>query len=235
MSTQNLYLKQISCLQSPICNQGWHEIVRYFPGASVILVEEQEKSQPVTLEVEAKAIQGEQKKCPDTVNEPIPWCMPDIKRQDEGLSKPIQLKSFAYDCSYVTPFVRNIYAREKAAKGWFRWVGPDPSLEVRLPLGRTESENWLFTVTFQAFLEETHAQSVAFEVNGKRKPLKWLEETTYQSTITSIELKRNPDEGELTAISLSITGQEPRRAAEDDQRMIVFAIRELSLIPYSPS
>jgi hypothetical protein len=186
MSTQNLYLKQISCLQSPVCNQGWLEIVHNSPAALHCLVEAKilAETQQEDLAVEMTTIQARHLTSQEHVDDPVPWCKVDGNQQDEDENKPFQLERFVYDCSYLSPFVSNLYTREHSVKGWYRWVGPNPSLEIRLPLAPTECEHWLFTATFHAFLNESHAQNITFEVNEKRKPLEWLEDSTYQSQIT---------------------------------------------------
>jgi hypothetical protein len=233
MSTQNLHLKQISCLQSPVFNQGWHEIVQYFPAALQGLVEEEILAEVKQEALAAKFtnIQAWQAKRQDHEGDSIPWCKIDGHQQGENENKPFQLKSFVYDCSYVSPFVSNLYTREHSAMGWYRWVGPNPALEVRLPLAPAECEHWLFTATFHAFLDETHAKNITFKVHGKQKPFAWIEGLTYQSRISALELFGNANPTDLAVILLSIALPEARKASEQDQRMIAFAIRELSLTP----
>lgn len=233
MSTQNLYLKQISCLQTPVNNQGWHEIAHYSPAALSCLVEAETAAESQTdhLAADTTPIKGERGTHLEPVDEPIPWCTADFDHQHEDESNPFQLKCFVYDCSYLSPFVRSLYSREQSAKGWYRWVGPDPVLEVRLPLAPAESMHWVFTATFHAFLDEAQAKDITFEVNNKRKPLDWLAGSTYQSRISSSELYGNAHPGELAVVSLSIAVPEARIASEQDQRLLAFAIRELSLTP----
>jgi hypothetical protein len=165
------------------------------------------------------------------IHEYIPWHTADDDQPNEIESKPLRLTHFIYNCSYLSPFTKNLYTREHSAKGWYRWVGPDPVLEVRLPLAPTESDYWLFTVTFHAFLDESHSQKIIFKVNDKRKPLEWLEDSIYRSRIDASELFGNTRTSEFTVVSLSIGVPTACRASEQDQRIIAFAIRELSLIP----
>ena len=233
MSTQNLYLNQISCLQSPVCNQGWHEIVHSSPAALHCLVEAEglAETQQEDLAAELTAIQASEVARQEHVDDLIPWCQIDGHQQDEHENKPFQLERFFYDCSYFTPFVSNLYSREYSAKGWYRWVGPNPALKVRLPLEQSECEHWLFKATFHSFLDESHAKKIAFEVNDKQKPLVWLEGSTYQSKIDSADLYGNTNPGELAVVLLSIAVPEARQAFELDQRILAFAIRELSLTP----
>lgn len=233
MSSQNLYLKQISCLQSPVNNQGWHEVVHYSPSALQCLVETARAGEPqqATLAAASADRPYEQRSEEKPVDEPIPWCTVDDGHYDKHDDEPFQLKRFVYDCSYLSPFVSNVYMREKSAKGWYRWVGPDPVLVVRLPLAPAESEHWLFTATFHAFLDEAHAKSITFRVNEKSKNLEWLEGSTYQSKITSADLYGTAQPSEIAVPSLSIAVPEPRQASEQDQRILAFAIRELSLTP----
>jgi len=233
MSTQNLYLKQISCLQSPVCNQGWHEIVHSSPAALHCLVEAEmlAETQQEDLAAEMTAIQASEVSRQEHVDDPIPWCKVDGHQQDEDENKPFQLERFVYDCSYLSPFVCNLYTREHSAKGWYRWVGPSPALDVRLPLAQSECEHWLFKATFHAFLDESHAKNITFKVNDKQKPLDWLEGSTYQSRITALELYGNERPSELAVVSITIALPEARKASEQDQRIIAFAIRGLSLTP----
>ena len=141
------------------------------------------------------------------------------------------LKRFVYDCSYLSPYVSNVYKRERSVDGWYRWVGPDPFLIVRVPLAPTESENWLFTITFHAFLNDDDAKSIFFMVNEKSNCLKWLRGSTYQSKITSANLYGTADSGKLAIPTLSISIPEARQPSERDQRILAFAISELSLTP----
>jgi hypothetical protein len=231
MSTQNLYLKQISCLESPVDNQGWHEITHHYPAVSHCLVEVGPISMQPSLSVDKNVIDSDQQSSQALIDEPIPWC---DAWSDDGVeddSKPFQLKRFVYDCSYLSPFVGNVYSREHSAKGWYRWVGPDPHLVVRLPLAPAETENWLFTATFHAFIDDAYAQSIGFEVNGNSKPLEWLEGSVYQSRITTFDLYRNAKPREVAVASLSISVPEARQGSEQDQRLLAFAIRELTLLP----
>jgi hypothetical protein len=89
----------------------------------------------------------------------------------------------------------------------------------------------LFKATFHAFLDESHAKNITFEVNDKQKPLDWLEGSTYQSRITALELYGNERPSELAVVSITIALPEARKASEQDQRIIAFAIRGLSLTP----
>ena len=233
MSSQNFYLKQISCLQSPVNNQDWNEVVHYSPSALQFLAEIAivEKPEQAAFAVGPVASFDEQGVEEQTVDEPIPWCTVDAIHHDKHDDEPFQLKRFVYDCSYLSPFVRNVYMREKSAKGWYRWVGPDPVLVIRLPLAPAESEHWLFTATFHAFLDQAHAKSISFRVNEKSQSLEWLEGSTYQSKITSADLYGTANPSVLAAVSLSIAVPEARRASEQDKRILAFAIRELSLTP----
>jgi hypothetical protein len=183
------------------------------------------------LAAEITGIQASEVTRQEHVDDPIPWCKVDGHRQDDDENKPFQLERFVYDCSYLSPFVGNLYTREHSAKGWYRWVGPNPALEVRLPLAQVECEHWLFTATFHAFLDESHAKSITFEVNDKQKPLDWLEGSTYQSRITASEIYGNSHPSERAVVSLTIALPEALKASEQDQRVIAFAIRGLSLTP----
>jgi hypothetical protein len=234
MSTQNLYLKQISCLQSPVNNQGWYEVVHYSPSALQCLAETAIPGEPQQAAFAAApaASSDEQGVEEKTVNEPIPWCTVDDGHHDkDDDDEPFHLKRFVYDCSYLSPFVSNVHMREKSANGWFRWVGPDPVLVVRLPLAPAESEYWLFTATIHAFLDEAHANSITFRVNEKSYALEWLDDSTYQSKITSADLYGTAGPSGLAVPKLSIAVPEARQASEQDQRILAFAIRELSLTP----
>lgn len=232
MEKRNLYLNQISCLESPAKNQNWHDIVHYSPSASHCLseatefVEKAEKS----LSFENFAIQSNQETHQGSVDQPIPWCTADRQHFDKE-SKPLMIKRFIYDCSYLSPFVSNLYTRELSDKGWYRWVGPDPYLEVRIPLARVESEHWLFTATFHAFVDESHAKCIVFEVNSQQKPLKWIEGSTYQSKIATSDLYANTNPKIPALVSMSIAVPGAHRASEQDQRILAFAIRRLSFTP----
>lgn len=232
MSAQNLYLKQISCLQFPVNNQGWHEVVHYSPSALQCLVEAVragEPEHPAPAGVHIAESTDEQRVKETTVVESIPWYTVDDGRHNKRDDEPFQLKRFVYDCSYLSPFVNNVYMREKSSKGWYRWVGPNPVLIVRLPLAPVEAEHWLFTVTFHAFLDEAHAKRITFRVNENSKPLEWLEGSTYQSKMTSADLYGTAQPSEMAVPSLSISVPEARQASVQDQRILAFAIRELSL------
>jgi hypothetical protein len=232
MEMHNLYLNQISCLESPANNKNWHDIIHCSPFASHCLseatefVEKAEKS----LSSENLAIQSNQETHQGSVDEPIPWCTADRQHFDEE-NKPIMMKRFIYDCSYLSPFVSNLYTREQSDQGWYRWVGPDPYLEVRIPIARVESEHWLFTATFHAFVDESHAKCIVFEVDNQQKPLEWIEGSTYQSKISSSELYANTHPNSPAVLSMSIAVPGAHRASEQDQRILAFAIRRLSLTP----
>jgi hypothetical protein len=231
MSSQNFYLKQISCLESPVNNQGWHEIVHHCPAALHCLVQVDPVSQQQNPAVDENDIDPGQPINEALFDEPIPWCDVMTDDGDVDIIKPFQLESFVYDCSYLSPFVGNVYSREQSVKGWYRWVGPDPRLVVRIPLAPAKAENWLFTATFHAFLDDAHAQSLGFEVNGKSKPLEWLEGSAYQCRISTADLYCNAKEGDVAVVSLSISVPEARQSSQEDQRLLAFAIRELTLVP----
>jgi hypothetical protein len=61
--------------------------------------------------------------------------------------------------------------------------------------------------------------------------LDWLEGSTYQSRITASELYGDANPSELAVVSLKIALPEAHKASEQDQRIIAFAIRGLSLTP----
>jgi hypothetical protein len=233
MSTQNLYLKQISCLVSPVRNHGWHEIAQHCPAALHCLVEAEPEL--VFHEHEpAIAIQEENDQntsIGEPIDVPIPWYEICESDDDPDDGRAFQLERFFYDCSYLSPFVGNVYAREQSAKGWYRWVGPEPVLQIKLPLAPVATEQWIFKATFHAFLEDSHSQELRFEVNGKTKPLEWIEGSIYQSQIQSSELYRSDRAGEVAIVSLAIGVPEARQASEADQRLLAFAIRELTLFP----
>jgi hypothetical protein len=62
-------------------------------------------------------------------------------------------------------------------------------------------------------------------------PLEWLEGSIYQSRIAKAELFINAQPGEAAVAHLSIGIPEARQTSNDDQRMLAFAIRELTLFP----
>ena len=233
MSNKNLYLIQINCLLSPENNLGWHEVVQYSPSALQCLVNIARSGAPEhALSGEQIAISCDKQKVFDKPkDESIPWSTFDDKHKDNCKSESMYLKRFVYDCSYLSPYVGNVYKRERAADGWYRWVGPDPVLIVRVPLAPTESDHWLFTVTFHAFLNDDHAKNIIFKVNEKSNSLKWLRGSTYQSRITSANLYGTADSGKLAIPTLSIAIPEARQPSERDQRILAFAISELSLAP----
>jgi hypothetical protein len=233
MSTQNLYLKQISCLGSPVRNQGWYEIVKHCPAALHCLVEAE--PEPVSLQtdlgVDIKEETNENSRFEQPIEVPIPWCEVSKIDDDSDGGRPFRLKGFFYDCSYLSPFVGNVYAREQSARGWYRWVGPEPVLQIKLPLAPIDTEQWIFKVTFHAFLEDSHSQQLRFEVNGRTRPLEWIEESIYQSQIQSSELYLGAKSGEVAIVLLVIGVPEARQTSETDQRFLAFAIRELTLLP----
>ena len=233
MSTQNLYLKQISCLVSPVRNQGWHEIAHHCPAALHCLVEA-ESEQVIHEHEPAIALQEEYDKktsIGELIDAPIPWCEVCENDGDPDEGRPCQLERFFYDCSYMSPFVGNVYTREQSPEGWYRWVGPEPVLQIRLPLATVATEQWIFKATFHVFLEDSHSQQLHFQVNGKTKPLEWIKGSIYQSQIQSSELYRSDRAGDVAIVSLAIYVPEARQASEEDQRLLAFAIRELTLFP----
>jgi hypothetical protein len=233
MSTQNLYLKQISCLISPVRNQGWHEIIKNCPAALHCLVEAEPDPVPrqTDLGVEIKEENNKNSSFEEQMDAPIPWSEVTKSDDDSDDGGPFLLEYFFYDCSYLSPFVGNIYAREQSINGWYRWVGPEPVLQIKLPLALIDTEQWIFKATFHAFLEDSHSQQLRFEVNGKTKPLEWIEGSIYQSQIQSSELYVSDRAGEVAIVSLAIGVPEARQASEEDQRLLAFAIRELTLFP----
>ena len=233
MSKQNLYLKQISCLKSPINNHGWNEILSYYPACLDCLVESREVSEPEFLPSAKKTVFSSdlQSKEEKLFDEPIVWCTSDGNYLDRREDESFQLKRFVYDCSYLSPFVSNVYMRENSTNGWYRWVGPDPILLMRLPLAPAESENWVFTATFHTFLDEEHSKNITFKVNERRQSMKWVKGLTYQANITSTDLYGNVSPRESALSTLSISIPEARKANEPDQRMLAFSFFELSLIP----
>ena len=231
MSNQNFYIKQTSCLQQPAHNRSWHDILQKYPGISLLLTETGAKSQSKATAVDSTAIKAGKANQRHPIGQSIPWCTSNLKQKDEEEKQQFQLKRFIYDCSYLSPFVSNLYTRERSAKGWYRWVGPNPGLEVRLPMAQDQCEHWLFTATFHAFLDESHANNITFDVNDKQKQLDWIEGSTYQSRITASELYGNARPCELAVVSITIALPEARKASEQDQRIIAFAIRGLSLTP----
>lgn len=233
MTTENLHLKQISCLQSPVNNQAWQEIAKYSPAVLDCLVENRADREPEQPDLPALATSSlrEQISRQDLTSDDIPWWSIDESRQDEHVNGSLQLKRFFYDCSYLSPFVRNVYRREQSAKGWYRWVGPDPALNMMIPLSPAESEHWMFTVTFHAFLDESHSNCVSFQVNDRFLPLEWVGDSSYQCRFPAAHLYRDAHPGKSTLASLTISVPEARQASEQDQRIIAFAFRELLLIP----
>jgi hypothetical protein len=111
MSIQNLYLKQISCLQSPVNNQGWDEIAHYSPTLLQILVEVEDRgpedSDSTHVVDKHHSVSNQQ----EPNDSPIPWYTGRITSQVDNVKEIIQLKRFIYDCSYTSPFIRNIYSR----------------------------------------------------------------------------------------------------------------------------
>jgi hypothetical protein len=229
MNRQNLYLKQISCLASPVRNQDWCEIVQHFPAALICL--NKLESYPIPLHSELATATPCKHTERQGIDEPIPWCEISDDAETESDSRPFVLEAFFYDCSYLSPFVGNVYARERSENGWYRWVGPSPTLEIRLPLALVSTESWLLKVAFHAFHDDSHSQHICFEVNGNSKKLEWVEKSVYQSRIMSNELYLNTTPGKTNVVSMKISVPEAKQASEDDQRLLSFAIREITLFP----
>ena len=121
--------------------------------------------------------------------------------------------------------------REKSSNGWYRWVGPEPILKVNIPLNITQTEKWLFTITFHAFLNDSDTKSITFKVNEKNKPLEWIRGSTYQSKISSEELYGSVNPSNYELASLSIAVPRARQVSAQDKRILAFAISKLTLIP----
>ncbi|QEY31802.1 hypothetical protein EVJ50_05610 [Synechococcus sp. RSCCF101] len=231
MNTKTFYLKQISCLQTPADNPAWHEIIHHSPGVSHSLVEVEPRFQSESISVHTESILTDQTNRQSQADEPIPWYPKSIDQQFGEESKPLCLRRFTYDCSYLSPFVGNLYSREPSAKGWYRWIGPNPILELRLPLAPDISENWLFTATFHAFTNEEHAECLAFEVNGHHKPLEWTGGSSYQCKLKAKDFLGTSISKGISVAIISLSIPASRQASESDQRIIAFAIRYLSLVP----
>jgi hypothetical protein len=233
MSTQNLNLKKISCLASPLQNSSWREILSHYPTILHCLF----RSYPemVTLQpkspVETSSYDLEIQSAGKSPDLPIPWRETNVDNVKAHNEKPFQLERFFYDCSYLSPFLGNVYGRESSEAFFYRWVGPDPVLKIKLPLAPLEISSWVFEVIFHAFIDESHSESLSLEVNGKSKPLQWIESSVYQSRLRSSDLYASSKPGKPSVTTLSISVPEAKQASKEDERYLAFAIRQLTLFP----
>lgn len=147
----------------------------------------------------------------------IPW-----QRSNLSEAKLRPLEMFDYDCSYLSPFLANVYGRECWESGWYRWVGPDPALVLHLPLN-TEKQNWHLNVEFHSFYDQEDSNTLKLLVNDRMLPIQWVRDTEYEANIGSVDKERA-----LTTIRLAIArSHQPKEGG--DQRQLAFSIRRLSL------
>lgn len=162
--------------------------------------------------------------------EPAPINWGPLPARQERMDQILpSLKSLFYDGTSLTPLIGNLYGREPSGKGWIRWVGPEPILTIRFPF-YAGIQFWRFEVEIAKFFDENDCSSLRFHVNGTGLPLLWAGENTYLAEIDGhlIDQAQPKDPGMgFSIMQLSIPSS--HQPEGEDQRMLSFAIRQLSI------
>lgn len=163
-----------------------------------------------------------------TIPEAIPWGPLMARREKVDPILP-PMKNLFYDGASLTPLIGNLYGREPSESGWIRWVGPEPILTIRFPF-QAGIKGWRFEVEIARFFDKNDSSSLRFHVNGNNLPLFWAEGNTYWAEIDGRlideALQKDPAMG-CSVLQLSIPSS--HRPEGEDQRILAFAIRQISM------
>lgn len=139
------------------------------------------------------------------------------------------MRNLFYDGSSLTPLIGNLYGREPSETGWIRWVGPEPILTIRFPF-QIGIKSWRFEVEIARFFDMNDSSSLRFHVNENDLPLFWADGNTYWAEIDGRlideALEKDPAMG-CSDLQLSIPSS--HRPEGEDQRMLAFAIRQITM------
>ena len=231
MNDLNLNLLQEDCLRHPRSTKNWPNIVAHSSILSNLLRSSR------SAELKSNTQTPELNKCndPDSASHNhqvlIPWSDVESTMQDKSERCTVPINSFFYDCSYVSPFIRNIYSREYSHQGWYRWIGPKPVLEINLPCLRRDFKIWQFTIEFHSFLEEAQSKNIVFEANGLPMRLDWSSDLIYNSILDLSKLPHKQKGHDEYCLNLTISVPSARQASEQDKRQIAFAVRLITMKP----
>ena len=224
-----LQYKQIDCLLNPSTTISWTDIVNKNPKLESLFKSNGSHPDNHTVSNKPHKIDSREQKLV-TESRLIPWSKPVnlIPKIENISSEP--LNSFTYDCSYVSPAIKNIYSRELSEQGWYRWVGPEPCLIINLPINYQLSDQWIFSIAFHSFINDIDSANLSLVINDVNTRLDWLLESSYKAIITSSMLNSSENNGtQIVKIQVSIPQAYP--SSIGDSRRLAFAIRTFSFLP----
>lgn len=221
-----------SCLQSPNHHEGWSEIYHLYPQIRDLLIPLASDNRDASDLLLADPILENLNVLPSAL--PIRWSSGNQSSGDLPAFTHLRLTAFDYDCGATSPYVSNVYRREWSHDGWYRWVGPLPELRLLLPID-VYAHPWKLTIVIHAFACEENCHNLRLVVLGKQFPLVWLEGTTYTCEFKPADLVKAEQSSIKTTSSLAdiIIAAPPSVSPSDqDERLISFAIRKLTLTPH---
>ena len=238
MPSSSLIASQFSCLLKPRHNHDWRNVIDAFPEIKSLIVNNAHVD-TTSHDATVEPLPEQHQRVEDgnlVSTQSIPWStsFQSSKRPEADRSR--LLPSFEYDCSYVTPLMTNLYGREWSEDGWYRWVGPDPWIELLLPLDWQAAEEWKVLLKLHGFASEENSSNLQIAIDTLQYPLSWIEGATYQCTF-----KLNAQAADLSTeagprpTKIVLSAPPARAVNENDQRLLSFALRSITITPSQPA
>jgi len=221
--------KQIDCLLNPGTSTSWIDIVNKNPELKSLFKALGPPPDGNVINNKSDQIDPKEKIL-STTPRLIPWSKPMSPITEIENIYPETSNSFFYDCSYISPAIKNVYSRELSEQGWYRWVGPEPCLIITLPINCKLIDQWIFSIAFHSFINDVDASSLSLTINGTNTRLDWLLGSSYQAIIPS-DLFKDNENIDTYKVNICVSTPQAYPSLNGDSRRLAFAIRTLSFQP----